>query len=228
MCGKLSSTSRLTAICLMSSMPVVFGRCCSGVLSGWKASGMKVWKPRGFVLQGCEASAGGRRGLRHSRRGRKAWCAFDFSPIWWANPGGIEPVVAVDLVVADDVSHAVSEDFCAAARKRIHACAFICCQGLADRELGALRKIRDLDHRERLQMNLREALLSDLKRGRGNTETADRDAVRRRCETRSPLRCSRRRLSEMLLRAPWCRRRACPSCGRRRRGGKRLRKHSWD
>ncbi len=31
--------------------------------------------------------------------------------------GGFEPLVSVDLVIADDVPHAVGENFCAASRK---------------------------------------------------------------------------------------------------------------
>src|SRR5215469_559047 len=35
---------------------------------------------------------------------------------------GFEPLVSVDLVVADDVADAVGEDFGASSRKRIHPC----------------------------------------------------------------------------------------------------------
>ena len=73
--------------------------------------------------------------------------------------GGFEPLVAVDFVVADDVAHAVGENFGAAAGQRIHARSFQLFQRLANRELGALRQIRDLDHGEGLEMHLRKALL---------------------------------------------------------------------
>ena len=74
-------------------------------------------------------------------------------------PRGLEPVVAVDLVVADDVAHAVGEDLRAAAGQRIDARFLQLLQGLANRELGASREIRDLDHGERFDVDLREALL---------------------------------------------------------------------
>ena len=73
--------------------------------------------------------------------------------------GGVEPLIAVDLVVADDVAHAVGEYFCAAAGERIHARGFELLQRLANRELGTFRKIRNLDHGEGLEMHLRKALL---------------------------------------------------------------------
>ncbi len=66
---------------------------------------------------------------------------------------------AVNLVIADDVAHAVGKNFCAAAGKRIDAGGFQLLQRLADRELGALRQVRDLDHGEGFEMNLRKALL---------------------------------------------------------------------
>ena len=73
--------------------------------------------------------------------------------------GGFEPLVAVDLVVADDVAHAVGKNFRAAAGQRIHARGFQLFQRLANRKLGPLRQIRDLDHGEGLEMHLRKALL---------------------------------------------------------------------
>src|SRR6266446_6406112 len=100
-CGKLSSTRRLTAICLMSSMPVVVKRCCSGVFAGWKASGMKVWKP---PVSSCKAR-------------------------------GFEPLIAVNFVIADDVAHAVGENFGASSRQRVDPRFFHFFKRLADRQL---------------------------------------------------------------------------------------------
>src|ERR1700739_3970676 len=74
-------------------------------------------------------------------------------------PGGIEPLVAVDLVVTNDVTDAVSENFSAAAGKRIDSGGFQLLQRFADGKLSPLRQISDLDHGERLQMHLRKALL---------------------------------------------------------------------
>ena len=34
---------------------------------------------------------------------------------------GFQPLVAINLVIADDVADAISKDLCAAARKRVHA-----------------------------------------------------------------------------------------------------------
>ena len=62
-------------------------------------------------------------------------------------------------MVADDVAHAVGKNLSTAAGKRIHTRGFQLLQRFADRELRAPRQIRDLDHGERLEMDLRKALL---------------------------------------------------------------------
>ena len=72
---------------------------------------------------------------------------------------GLDPLVAVDLVVADDAADALVEDLRAAAGQRIHAGVAQAFQRLANRDFGAPRQVRDLHHRERLQVHLREALL---------------------------------------------------------------------
>ena len=54
MCGKLSSTRRLTAICLISSMPVVLGRCCKRSVVGMKGQRNKGLEAAGFILQGAQ------------------------------------------------------------------------------------------------------------------------------------------------------------------------------
>ena len=71
----------------------------------------------------------------------------------------IEPLVAVDLVVADDVADAVGENLRAAARERIHARSFQLFERFANRKLGALGEIGHFHHREGLEMDLRKALL---------------------------------------------------------------------
>ncbi len=76
-----------------------------------------------------------------------------------SQPGGFEPLAAINLVVADDVAHAIGKNFGAAARQRIHAGSFQLFERFADREFGSLRKVGDLDHGEGLEMHLRKTLL---------------------------------------------------------------------
>src|SRR5579883_2128506 len=73
--------------------------------------------------------------------------------------GGVEPLIAIDFVVADDVADAVGEDFGAAPGKRVDSGGLELLEGLADRELGALGQVGDFHHREGLEVDLREALL---------------------------------------------------------------------
>src|SRR5471030_836225 len=69
------------------------------------------------------------------------------------------PLVAVDLVVADDAPHPLVEDLRPAARQRIHAAVAQPFERLSDRKLAAPRQVRDLHHGEGLQVYLREPLL---------------------------------------------------------------------
>ncbi len=62
-------------------------------------------------------------------------------------------------MVADDVPDPVCKDLRATPRHRIDARSLHPLQRLGDRHLAALRKKRDLDHRERLDVNLRKPLL---------------------------------------------------------------------
>ena len=158
MCGMLSSIRRATAMFLISSKPVVFGMCCSGVLSGWKASGMKVTKP---LVSSCSSRSapGDRRDPLRSRCGRRAWCSCDCKPELMRDARCLEPLVAVDLVVADDAAHALVEDLGAAAGQRIHAGVAAGARASRDRDLVAPREVGDLHHGEGLQVHLREALL---------------------------------------------------------------------
>ena len=55
MCGTLSSSSRETATVRRASMAVGAGRFFMPLPSGWKASGMNAWRPRGLVLQRAQA-----------------------------------------------------------------------------------------------------------------------------------------------------------------------------
>src|ERR1700733_3279003 len=71
----------------------------------------------------------------------------------------VEPLLAGNLVVADDASHAFGENFSAAARHRIHAGIAQLFERLANAQLRAVGEESDLDHGEGLQMNLRVALL---------------------------------------------------------------------
>ena len=74
-------------------------------------------------------------------------------------PCRVEPLIAIDFVVTDDVANAVRKYFSPAPRQRIHSRRLQLFQGLANRELRPLRQIRHLDHGEGLEMNLRKALL---------------------------------------------------------------------
>src|ERR1039458_8624212 len=71
----------------------------------------------------------------------------------------LEPVVAIDLVVANNVPDAVGENLGAATGHGVEPRFFEFDQHLAGRHLANLREERDLDHGERLEMHLRESLL---------------------------------------------------------------------
>ncbi len=73
--------------------------------------------------------------------------------------GGFQPFVAIDFVVADDVTDAVGEDLGAAAGHGVDACILQLLQGFGNGEFGALRKEGNLDHGEGLDVDLRKALL---------------------------------------------------------------------
>src|SRR5260370_14347562 len=73
--------------------------------------------------------------------------------------GGVEPLLAGQLVVANDAATPVVEDFGAAAGEGVHASVLQPLQRFADRNFGALGQIADFDHRESLEVHLREALL---------------------------------------------------------------------
>jgi hypothetical protein len=64
-----------------------------------------------------------------------------------------------NFVVADDAPHARVKNLGAAARQRIHARLFHFEQRILDRKLRNARVVVHLDHRERLQVHVREALL---------------------------------------------------------------------
>src|SRR5215475_9719608 len=70
----------------------------------------------------------------------------------------IDPLITIDLMIADNVPDAIVKDLGAAAGKRINSCFFQFLQGLANRQLGALGEERHLNHRECFKMNLRKAL----------------------------------------------------------------------
>src|ERR1700681_3133130 len=73
--------------------------------------------------------------------------------------GGVEPLLAGQLVVADDAANAIAKDFGAAAGERIYTCVFEALQRFADRDFSALGQVADLHHREGLQVDLRKTLL---------------------------------------------------------------------
>ena len=74
------------------------------------------------------------------------------------HPRRIQPLIAINLVVADNVPHPVGKNFRPAARQRVDPSLFHFFQRLADRQLRPLRQIRDFHHRESLHVHLRKAL----------------------------------------------------------------------
>ena len=74
----------------------------------------------------------------------------------------LEPLAAVNLMVTDDVANAVREDLRAAARAGVNAGFLHLHQRFGNRELRALGKESDLDHGERLDVDLGEADLQAL------------------------------------------------------------------
>src|SRR3954447_23201835 len=73
--------------------------------------------------------------------------------------GRIQPLRAVDLVIADDVANAVGEYLSATARQRIYSSFLQLQQRVADAQLRNLRQERDFHHRESFKVYLRKPLL---------------------------------------------------------------------
>ena len=71
-----------------------------------------------------------------------------------SNPRRFQPLITSQLVIADNAPHALRKNFRATTRHRIHPGIAQPDQHVADRHLLAPRKVPDLHHRERLQMNL--------------------------------------------------------------------------
>src|SRR5580765_6637218 len=71
---------------------------------------------------------------------------------------GIEPFRAVDLVIADDVTNSVGEDLRTTTGHGVDARGLHSLEGFANGHLAALGQEGNLDHRERLDVDLRKAL----------------------------------------------------------------------
>ena len=71
-------------------------------------------------------------------------------------PRGVQPLIAVDLVVTNNVAHAVGKNLSPAAGQRIDTRIFQLPQRLRDGQFRALRQIGHLDHGEGFQVNLRK------------------------------------------------------------------------
>ena len=107
MCGILSSISRDTAICRISSKPVVFPMCYSAVLSGWNASGMNVTNP---CVSSCKLAQleqvidailfGFDMPVEHRAVGVQSELM--------RRARDVEPLIAGNFVVADDAPHAIA------------------------------------------------------------------------------------------------------------------------
>src|SRR5581483_2073251 len=84
--------------------------------------------------------------------------AVRFQSEFMRDARSLDPLIAIDLVIANHAADALVEDFGAAAGKRIHSGGLQSLQRFADAQLRALREEGDFDHRECFQMNLWEAL----------------------------------------------------------------------
>src|SRR5205809_2028909 len=73
--------------------------------------------------------------------------------------GRLQPLVAIDLVIANHAAHALIENLGSTARKRIEPSIFELLQRLSDGELGPLGQKSNLHHGERLDMDLGKPLL---------------------------------------------------------------------
>src|SRR6267378_2942365 len=76
-----------------------------------------------------------------------------------SQPRRVEPLVAINLVIANDVPHAVGENLGSPARQRIHTRLFHLDERLTYGKLRALCKVGDLYHGEGLHVHLRETFL---------------------------------------------------------------------
>src|ERR1019366_4060547 len=81
-----------------------------------------------------------------------------FEPDLVGEARGIEPLIAVNLVIADNVPHTVGKNFAATARQRVDTRFFHFFERLADRQLRPLRQVRNLHHSEGLHVDLRKPL----------------------------------------------------------------------
>src|SRR5262249_47213218 len=71
----------------------------------------------------------------------------------------VQPLFAVDFVVADHAAHALIENLCASAGKGVETCILELAQRSFNRELGASGQECDLHHGKRFEMDLRKSLL---------------------------------------------------------------------
>src|SRR5438270_11168072 len=72
---------------------------------------------------------------------------------------GIQPLLTVEFMVADDAAHAIAENFGPAAGERVYSRKLHFFKRLACGELGTLGEIADLEHRECFYMNFGKPLL---------------------------------------------------------------------
>ena len=71
----------------------------------------------------------------------------------------LQPLVAVDFVIANDVPYPIGEDLSAATRHGIYTGLLHFGQGLGDGQLGAFRQVSYFDHGEGFNVYLGKALL---------------------------------------------------------------------
>jgi len=89
--------------------------------------------------------------IKHRRIG------FQANPV--GHSGRVQPLIAIDFVVANDVTNAIGKNFRASAGERIHSGSPKSLQRFLNRQLGTLRQVGDLDHGKSFQVHLRKTLL---------------------------------------------------------------------
>src|ERR1700736_732693 len=85
--------------------------------------------------------------------------AIRFQPEPMGRARNVQPLPAIDLVIANDAADAVAENFGSAAGKRIDACVHQAQQRFTDGDPGSLREVADLNHGESFKVYVGKSLL---------------------------------------------------------------------
>src|ERR1700722_2640833 len=154
-------------------------------IGGMKGQRKKGWEPAGIVLQATQAKHVVYPVLvilhvpvKHGRIGAQAQFVRRAS--------GLNPLIAIDLVVADDMPYTVGEDLSTAPRQGIHTCVFHPGERFGNGEFGATRQVGHFDHGEGFDVHLGKALLKardqikEILKGKIGMQTADDVELRHR------------------------------------------------